>query len=176
MARLCPRRHGLQRGIRVIYMSEKDVDQFDQIINGSWKPPVAPQGVTIEQMFSLLMSAFAWVYKHKSFEEEEEWRLTLSTFPFSPQKPRQQLSTAMRQLLYGEDDPIPGLCFRPGKSMLIPYREIDFSALGTSFIKKVTIGPSPHPDLSAKAVNDLLVTHGIKNCEIKLSEVPYRHW
>jgi hypothetical protein len=159
-----------------IYFSDDDAVRFDEIIDNTWKSPVEAPGLSKERMFSTLMSAFAWAYKHNSFCEEKEWRLTLSSFPFSAPKPKDQLSPAMQRILYRADDSAPGLCFRPGKSMLIPYREVELASVDAKFIKKITIGPTPHPELSAKAVKDLLLSTGLTHCEIRLSTVPYRHW
>lgn len=160
----------------VIYFSEDDAAKFDEIINNTWKSPVEAPGLSKERMFSTLMSAFAWAYKHNSFREEKEWRLTISTYPFSAPKPTAELSPAVQRILHGPSEPAPGLCFRSGKSMLIPYREIDLISIDAEFINKITIGPTPHPELSAKAVNDLLLSKGLKHCEVKVSAVPYRHW
>jgi hypothetical protein len=127
-------------------------------------------------MFSTLMSAFAWAYKHSSFNEKNEWRLTISTFPYVPHTPRPTLSPAMRRVLGYPQDPAPGLLFRLGKSMLIPYRDIHLDLRESQIIKTITIGPTPHPELSAKAVNDLLLSNGLENCDVIPSKVPYRHW
>jgi len=158
------------------YLSEDDAEKFDEIIVGGWKSPVESPGLTKERMFSTLMSAFAWAYKHNSFKEENEWRLTLSSFSLPPPKPRHELSPAVERILYGPENPIPGLSFRPGKSMLIPYREINLRKLETDFIKRITIGPTPHKDLSLKAVEELLRSHGHTNFQIEHSNAPYRHW
>ena len=66
------------------------------------------------------------------------------------------------------------LRFRPGKTMLIPYQQIKIAETSAEMpIKRIIVGPTSHPDLSKKAVEDLLMAKSI-DCDVKLSEVPYR--
>lgn len=160
----------------VEYLSTDSADTFDDIINGTWMSPVQSPGLSNERMFSTLMSAFAWAYKHDSFSEEREWRLSLSGFPIALPRPKFELQPAIRRILREPMEPVPGLFFRPGKSMLIPYREIDFREVDRNFIRKITVGPTPHQELSMRPVEGLLRSHGYTNCEITTSLVPYRHW
>jgi len=160
----------------VIYLGDDDARRFDEIIDNAWKPPVEHPLAPADRMFTSLMSAFAWVYKHSSFREEQEWRLSVSSFPFSPARPANELSPAMKRLVYGPVEPAPGLCFRPGKSLLIPYREVDVRKIDPKFIKRITMGPAPHPELSEKSVNDLCRSVGLQHVEFKTSDVPYRNW
>ena len=135
------------------YFSE-DADVFDEIIDGSFLQGIP--GTGIQELFSFVLSEIAPLYKHEAFKDEKEWRLILKSLA----------------------SPAPsatGIKFREGQSMLIPYREADLRSISTAFIKSVTIGPTPHKELSMKSIK-LLRSFGIEGCEVKHSKVPYRHW
>jgi hypothetical protein len=66
------------------------------------------------------------------------------------------------------------LKFRLGKTMLIPYQKIKIAENGKKMpIKRIIIGPTNHPKISKIAVEDLLMANSI-DCEVTLSEIPYR--
>lgn len=92
--------------------------------------------------------------KHATFEEEREWR-----FVKNLGLPKEQDSQSFQ--------------FREGKSMIIPYIEV---ALDNIPISEVYIGPTPHKETSKDSVELLLKANGFSDCEIKLSETPYRTW
>jgi hypothetical protein len=148
---------------QVKYCASNDAKLFDGIVEGTWKNPLSVDtGVSAEQLFTALTSVFAPLYKHVAFEEEKEWRLTLSSVGTQTFSEHHNASSKIH--------------FRPGKSMMIPYREIDLRSIETDFISEITIGPTPHKDLSKQAVEELLRSVGHKVCEIKNSDVPYRFW
>jgi len=97
--------------------------------------------------------------KHNSFEEEDEYRI-ISINPIKYTHER--------------------INFRPGKSMLIPYYSLPLEPI--SIIKKITAGPSQHPDLSQAAVQGLAYKYGfydsktcLINIEVLSSDIPFRH-
>lgn len=87
------------------------------------------------------------------FQEEDEWRL-VSTAPIS----------------FSDNN----FCFRFGKSFAIPYYSLSFDV---SSISEIIVGPCPHPDLSADAVNGLACKFDLEEVwttGAKLSKIPYR--
>ena len=101
------------------------------------------------------LSRYAPLVKHRSFEEEKEWRIV------SPPL----LCTLQR------------FSFRPGTSMLVPYYRVPLYADKHRFsIEQVIVGPTPHPEQSAKSVTNLLVKHGLEDTQVVISGVPYRNW
>jgi hypothetical protein len=73
--------------------------------------------------------------KHPSFREEREWRLISTTIP-------------------RED---PRCLVRVGRSMFIPYVEINLVAIGPSIpVKEIIVGPTPHMWLAMNAAGSLL--------------------
>lgn len=92
--------------------------------------------------------------KHKSFEEEDEWRL-MSSKPLSF---------------------IKDLSFRPGISTIVPYYSLP---INLSSIMEIIVGPSPHPELAKGAVEGLVFKFQLEWVEprqIKTSQIPYRNW
>ena len=101
------------------------------------------------------LSRYAPLIKHQSFEEEEEWRI-------------------LSKPLYCTDK---RFSFRPGISMLVPYYRVPLQAAGHQFeIKRVIVGPTPHPEQSRRAVTSLLLKHGLGKAPVEISGVPYRNW
>ncbi len=95
---------------------------------------------------------FAPSFKHPKFADEDELRV---------------------YIIRGKAEGIP-LRFRSGKAMLIPYLDVDIADDdGQLPITRIIIGPTNHPNLSRKAVTDLLQTYSVK-CEIESSDIPYR--
>ena len=91
--------------------------------------------------------------KNKGFEEEREWRLVAALRP----------------------NPPPGLSFRSGKSMVIPYIKFSLTK-GTGAgnmglpVKEVVVGPSPHGPLDSVAVRQLT------GVDTRWSPTPFRDW
>lgn len=93
--------------------------------------------------------------KHPSFSQEDEWRL-VSNPPAVKEKK---------------------IKFREGMSMIVPYIEFHLSTQIESMpIKEITIGPTPHNELSMISIRRLLQANGIRHCSVRCSEIPYRTW
>jgi hypothetical protein len=66
--------------------------------------------------------------------------------------------------------------YREGKSMVMPYIELDLSGCnGELPISKIIVGPTPHPELSKISIRSLLKSCGYK-IEVESSKLPYRSW
>jgi len=109
-----------------------------------------------EKVFALQMVKWGAAIKDRAFHEEEEWRLVSARF-----KP----------------EPI----FRAGKSFLVPYVEMDLTNRHTprykmDCISSVTVGPTPHPELSQRAVSDVFDRYEVNYGANRLSGVPFRSW
>lgn len=108
------------------------------------------------------LNRYAPILKHKSFEEEREWRIIT--------KPIMCMDAH-----FG---------YRPGGSMLIPYFRLPLSTEKSLGIQEVIVGPTPHPDQSRQSVRGLLMKHDIHAwgrlqqpaVTVRCSEVPYRNW
>jgi len=98
-------------------------------------------------------------YKHEAFRHEYEWRLVLN----KPHKP------------------MPGQRFRPGKSMLIPYVEVDlnrnlkFELSEKYMLRQIIVGPTPNPELAEEALRSLFASSG-HEVDVEVSSVPLRGW
>lgn len=97
------------------------------------------------------------VFKDVHYSAEEEWRLISSPLPSQS----------------------PNFNCRTGKSMLIPYYEISLTTGevdGSTPLKEVVIGPTPHPAQSMESLRTLLWSRSIMGCQLTNSAVPYRNW
>jgi hypothetical protein len=105
------------------------------------------------------LSLLAASYRHAAFRHECEWRLVVN----KPHKP------------------MPGQRFRPGKSTLIPYVEVDlnrnlkFELSEKYMLRKVIVGPTPNPELSVEALLGLFASIG-EEVEVHQSSIPFRNW
>lgn len=125
---------------------------------------------------------FAARIKHPGFKEENEWRLILTLDEKSDDK----------------------ILYRSGKSMLVPYVEIDIRDKNKQMnIPDVWVGPTPHSYLSRNSIIDFLNTQNVYAYKyqeditnptppflevevrdpmekvsptVRMSEVPYRDW
>lgn len=112
--------------------------------------------------FMVYLSRYAPILKHKSFQEECEWRIVT--------RPRN--CTGKR---FG---------YRTGTSMLVPYFRLPLANQESLGIREVVVGPTPHPEQSEASVHGLLIKNDIpvmdlftrEGVRIRLSEVPYRSW
>ncbi len=113
-----------------------------------------------EQLVVAWLSVIAPSYKHAAFRDECEWRMVMS----KPHKP------------------MPGQCFRAGRSSVIPYieielnRDIEFKLPDAYMIREVIVGPTPSVDLSVNAIRSLFSSKGHPEVRVEASVVPYRHW
>jgi hypothetical protein len=96
----------------------------------------------------------ASVLKHPAFEEEQEWRLVSQVMP-------------------GIN---PGVHFREGISMLIPYANIDLrDAEGEVALEHVFLGPTSNIDLSMNSLDLYLTQRGARPTRgITYCNIPYR--
>jgi Protein of unknown function (DUF2971) len=105
------------------------------------------------------LSLLAPSYKHGAFRHECEWRLVVH----KPHKP------------------MPGQRFRPGKSTLIPYVEVDlnrnlkFELSEKYMLRKVIVGPTPNPELALEALHSLFAVIG-QEVDVEPSSIPFRNW
>lgn len=100
------------------------------------------------------LSRYAPLLKHGSFAEEREWRIVSRPLPCSHER-------------FG---------YRVGASMLIPYFRIPLSEELPFAVEEVVVGPTPHPDEAARAVEGLLERHDLHNVVVRVSSAPYRSW
>lgn len=94
------------------------------------------------------------IYKDRSFKEEQEWRFISTPEPYG----------------------WPYIKYREGKSMIIPYDDVEIYNNDSPFpIKEVIIGPTPHPQLSKQSVRSRLISIGVE-AKVSQSRCPYREW
>jgi hypothetical protein len=112
-----------------------------------------PYETAVEAWHSRLVR-LAPTIKHPMFHEEQEWRL---------------ISKLVR-----EDD--SALCFRAGRSMLIPYIEMSLAAsTGDIPVEKIIVGPTPRMRLAMRAVGSFLNSKGLA-FTIQNSKIPHVTW
>jgi len=89
--------------------------------------------------------------KNRSFSEEKEWRILCGTIR--------------------NDD--PRFQIRGGKSMLVPYCEVNLcDEFGTMHVQELIIGPTPNPELSTHSALNLLSRAGVEWLNCVPSRVP----
>ncbi len=74
------------------------------------------------------------LYKHPSFEEEEEWRLVLNSKPYGREM-------KVGNITFSEPK------YRVANGKLISYRELCFSNIKETFVKEIWIGPKADVEL-----------------------------
>lgn len=98
----------------------------------------------------------AAITKDNGFREEVEWRLALLL----------QQGTAVKDVK-----------FRSGSSMPVPYLEVPLCLKDQVIgIRKIIVGPCPHPSEAVKSVQMLLDSEGMRNVEVVSSQIPFRNW
>jgi hypothetical protein len=99
----------------------------------------------------------AAIFKHPSFQEEQEWRLVSPVIPNSEGYP---------------------IRFREGLSMLVPFYVFDFTQGNSSEaleLQHVYIGPTSNSELSTKSLARYLKTQGSQpKAGITYCQIPYR--
>lgn len=103
--------------------------------------------------FTDQLAMIAPVIKHKTFNEEKEWRL-ISVKAIN----------------------VRNMCFRPGLSMLTPYYNFALGANKDQYLDRVIIGPGPHMNLAEIATQSLLAYWDVAHVEVYRTEIPYRNW
>jgi hypothetical protein len=137
--------------------AEKEPDYWDR--SRSHKEPDRPR--TVKALphagddFATCLSLIAPEIKHKAFEGEKEWRLV------------------------AEKVSAHELHHRPGRSMLIPYYKIPIGDDDKfDSIRRIVVGPTPHPELSVASVKTLAKAAGlvIDRDKIETTSIPFRNW
>lgn len=101
------------------------------------------------------LNRYAPIIKHKSFKEEKEWRIISRPIPVSRD----------------------GFDFRAGAAMLVPFLKIPLFTDGQAFqVRRVVVGPTPHPDQSKRSLKSLLVRHDLKTTDVCNTDAPFRNW
>jgi hypothetical protein len=104
--------------------------------------------------FAMRFGQLAPVIKSPAFHEEGEWRL-VSTRGIDVRK----------------------MSFRAGTSMLTPYFDFSLGSHKAAYLESVTVGPSPHAELSEMATHGLLAHWGVAQpVKVYSSKAPYRAW
>lgn len=120
--------------------------------------------------FLINFSRMTIFFKNNAFVEEDEYRIAIILMDDHEtyfQKRGGAFPSANKRNV---------IKFRPGKSSLIPYIELD---LPLELIKGVTIGPTPLPLHSIEALGLMLQNYFKSTTEaelIKTSKIPYRNW
>jgi hypothetical protein len=101
------------------------------------------------------LNRYAPILKHKTFEEEQEWRI---------------ISQPLSCTRHGFD-------FRAGPSMLIPFFRVPLSTDGEPFhIEEIVIGPTPHSRQSRRALQSLLTKYDLRDTKVRNTQTPFRNW
>ena len=157
------RRQGFRIG-RCIYDPRRQQALIEQILDSlerrgqQWRgahPDSRHYRPLFESMEAELLHIAA-LLKHPAFAEEEEWRLLASVLT---------------------DGSHPGLRFREGRSMLVPY--VEFALCDDPRqplpLSQLYVGPTPNAPLSLRSLALFLERQGIRPAEgIQFCEIPYR--
>lgn len=101
------------------------------------------------------LNRYGTIIKDPAFSDEKEWRVI--------SRPSSCRNERFR--------------FRPGKSTLIPYYCFPLSGDGLQFnVHDIVVGPTIHSRQALRAVESLLIQHGLRNVLVINSKVPYRNW
>jgi hypothetical protein len=147
---------GVMRFWPVYYEDDAKNAKIEQILN-YWAEQPSPVKNAIATL-----KFFVPTFKHKSFRQENEWRLIFTPDPSCDVKPK----------------------FRTSRGLLVPYFELaGLASQGngslarsdpTLKIRSVRIGPGPYQDVNARSARVLLDSHGFQDAPVNLSEIPYR--
>jgi len=99
------------------------------------------------------LGALAPILKDDGFKEEKEWRIISESAMSSSD-----------------------VSYRTGKSYIIPFFGFILDKPNDLF-SSITIGPTPHPDISENSLRMLLQKHGLsQTISINHTNIPYRNW
>ena len=157
--------HGWYLG-KCIYKEEEQYRRVDELVEQTLasdfnteplrRDPTRPRTVLARPIggdFAVSLTRIAPFFKHASFHEKEEWRLV--------SRPKM----------------VKHLSFRPGASMLTPYTSFPLAKVKAEYLASVTVGPTPHLELSKDAVTMLLAHYGdAQDSTVFTSGIPYRKW
>jgi hypothetical protein len=119
-------------------------------------------------MFGLVLNATSM--KNEAFSDEKEWRIVIH--------PKRMKTRAKEK----HDPPIK---YRIGQFGLTPYVEFPLRAgKSKSPLRRIVVGPCPHPEQSLQATKLFLQNSGIKlkskdspeGVEVVESKIPFRYW
>ena len=116
-------------------------------------------GLDIQALFATYFALFAFVlaasFKHPSFAEEAEWRITITS-----QSPDAEPPT-----------------FRPGHGTLLPYASLRLQAPASPIkLTRIVVGPTAHRQLSVESVKSLVDRPEVDCGAVVPSDVPFRRW
>jgi len=136
-----------------LYSEDEQGRLIADLLSTAWKTKT---DVSPDKLFVLLLVKWAAAIKDQGFREEEEWRLVSARFGPKP-------------------------IFRPGRSFLVPYIEMDLANKHVprgkiDCINSVIVGPTPHPELSEKAVADAFDKYEVNYQTTFRSTIPFRSW
>lgn len=125
---------------------------FDDALAG--RVPSPNQVDRIAERFATHFVQLAPLLKHKSFEEEREWRLV-----------SEPLDVAHSQMKY-----------RPSRGVVLPYFEISLSEMNPLELPEVMVGPMPDRRLAIHSLSNFLSKCGVVDWTVTESTTPYRNW
>ncbi len=148
------------RLVKCVYQVDEQIKIVDELISNALnhvrKDQIEQSSQIVASLLMSDVSNLAPVFKHPAFDEEREWRIVVGPFVSI----------------------LTDVCFRPGKSMLIPY--CNFSLRDTKErleIQRVHVAPNPHGILSCWSTIDALARNNAHTVEgVALSSIPYRSW
>jgi hypothetical protein len=141
--------------LRCVYDRLEQDALLDDLIDTAGNDAMRQGALSALEAFLLGFYMLAPAFKHPSFSEEREWRLVSG--------------------LVSPDD--AATKFRRGKSMLIPYSEIELTDdRGKMPIGEIIVGPTPHMHEAITSVRYLAISRGLASCRVEGSRTPYRAW
>ncbi len=122
---------------------------------------------------------YAATFKHKGFQEENEWRL-ISPWPLKFDDAMIENLLEALPAIHPKVYQAQGIKYRPGRSGIVPYVEFSLSAQNdtNSLLASITVGPNQHPILAKDATYSLCMSKNvlIDPARIHSSGIPYRSW
>lgn len=124
------------------------------------------------------LSRFIPMLKHESFSEEKEWRL-ISPWPINANgiNIKDLTDPILQQSAIGAAMQKQGVCYRQGRSGIIPYVKFSLNDQLGRFITPISIRSSPNSlsGLSTGALKMFMKTNGLPDsCSIYTSGAPFR--
>jgi hypothetical protein len=158
-------------GLKRLFAS-KEASVLKFVHENQREPTEQESQIIRDQCISQAVSATTAAYpfhasrlKHEAFCEECEWR---------------HVFHVEREKLIESHRADPGrqiVHFRSGLFGVTPYIEYPLLlATDKSPLRRIVVGPCPHPIEAARALELLLAANGIRGVEIAKSEIPYRDW
>lgn len=141
---------------KIIYTTPQAYRAFDHILSLAPSCVDIVDGHVVRAWIDLIVDQNAPFYKVSSFADEAEWRMSFVENSHL-------------------DMPLPQK-FRVGSTMLIPYVEVSLRGRMLELIKHIVIGPTPHKELSTRAVKQFLITAQLPHVPVNASSVPFRNW